>query len=225
MFFLLSSSGISTTNTPLSSTPSNCVLPRVGMDITPLLWDVQRYYHLGSAESTWKSYSAGVWHYLQFCTLAKKNALPATRSTLLLFVTYLASLNLSYSTIKVYLSRVRSLHTTHGHHIAFSRQLTPRIQVLKDIRKYQAIGASSRICHPITIQIMVGIKSILQKNPHSYHSIMMWAACCLAFFGFLRSSEFIVPSQEAYDKEVHLSLSDLTVDNKPHPRLFRVTIK
>ena len=67
------------------------------------------------------------------------------------------------------------------------------------------------------------IKSILQKNPHSYHSIMMW--CCLAFFGFLCSSKFTVLSQEAYDKEVHLSPSDLAVDNKAHPCLLRVTIK
>ena len=72
---------------------------------------------------------------------------------------------------------------------------------------------------------MVGIKSILQKNPHSYHSIMMWPACCLAFFVFLRSSEFTVPLQEAYDKEVHLSPSDLAVDNKAHPHLLRVIIK
>ena len=53
----------------------------------------------------------------------------------------------------------------------------------------------------------------------------MWAACCLAFFRFPRSSEFTVPSQGAYDKEVHLSPSDLAVDNKAHPHLLRDTIK
>lgn len=72
---------------------------------------------------------------------------------------------------------------------------------------------------------MAGIKSILLKNPYNYHNIMMWAACCLAFFGFLRSSEFTVPSQDTYDSEVHLSLKDLAIDDKANPQLLRVTIK
>ena len=54
---------------------------------------------------------------------------------------------------------------------------------------------------------------------------MMWAACCLAFFGFLRSSEFTVPSQATYDNEVHFSPKDIAVDNKTNPQLLKVTIK
>ena len=55
---------------------------------------------------------------------------------------------------------------------------------------------------------------------------MMWAACCLAFFGFLRSSEFTVPSQDAYDSDVHLSPKDIhSFDNQTNPRLLQVVIK
>ena len=53
----------------------------------------------------------------------------------------------------------------------------------------------------------------------------MWAASCLAFFGFLRSIEFTVPSQGTYDSEVHLSLRDIAVDNKANPLLLQVTIE
>ena len=152
--------------------------------------------------------------------------MPTTEATLLLFVSYLASLNLSHSTIKVYLSGIRSLHVSQGHHTSFSLQLTPRLQqVLKGIRKHQASGTSPRIRRPITIQIMAGIKSVLQKNPHLYHNIMMWAACCLAFFGFLRSSEFTVPSQAAFDMDTHLLPTDLAIDNKTNPQLLTVKIK
>ena len=84
---------------------------------------------------------------------------------------------------------------------------------------------SLRIRRPITIQIMAGIKSVLQKNPHRYHNIMMWAAYCLAFFGFLRSSEFTVPSQEAFDIDTHLLPTDLAIDNKTNPQLLTVKIK
>ena len=104
---------------------------------------------------------------------------------LLLFVLYLASLHLAYPTIKVYLSGVRSLHLSSGHHEQFSNHLTPRLhQVLKGIRKEAAGTRPARIRHPITIQIMTGIKRVLLGNQQDYHNIMMWATCCLAFFGF-----------------------------------------
>ena len=54
---------------------------------------------------------------------------------------------------------------------------------------------------------------------------MTWAACCLAFFGFLCSSEFTVPSQDTYDSQVHLSLKDIAVDNQANPQLLQVVIK
>ena len=72
---------------------------------------------------------------------------------------------------------------------------------------------------------MAGIHAVFEKNPYDYHSIMMWAACCLAFFGFLRSSEFTVPSQEAFDKDIHLLSTDLAIDNKANPQLLTVKIK
>ena len=126
----------------------------------------------------------------------------------------------------MYLAGVRSLHVAHGHHFTFNQQLTPQLQqVLKGIRKQQAIGSAPRIRQPIIIQIMAGIKSILLKNPHDYHNIMMWAACCLAFFGFLRCSEFTVPSQGTYDSQVHLLPKDIAVDNQANPQLLRVVIK
>ena len=54
---------------------------------------------------------------------------------------------------------------------------------------------------------------------------MMWAACCTAFFGFLRSSEMTVPSQDTYDPTIHLSIKDVAVDNKSSPTMVRIRIK
>lgn len=163
---------------------------------------------------------------MTFCNSASLTPVPTTEHTLLLFVTYLASRNLSYPTVKVYLSGVRSLHVSSGYHEQFTNQLTPRLhQVLKGIRKESASTTPARIRRPITSQIMMGIKDVLLEKPRDYHSIMMWAACCLAFFGFLRSSEFTTPSQSDFDPEVHLTIRDIAVDNKAHPQLVKVTIK
>ena len=69
--------------------------------------------------------------------------------------------------------------------------------------------------------MMQKIKHVLSQQPPSYDNIMLWAACCLAFFGFLRVSEFTVPTQQDYDESTHLSLRDTSVDNRSNPRLIK----
>ena len=54
---------------------------------------------------------------------------------------------------------------------------------------------------------------------------MLWAACCTAFFGFLRVSEFTVPSQQSCEPFYHLSLSDIALDNWYATITVRLQIK
>ena len=54
---------------------------------------------------------------------------------------------------------------------------------------------------------------------------MIWAACCTAFFGFLRCGELTSPNHSTYNSTVHLSFSDLAVDNRNSPSFIRLTIK
>ena len=54
---------------------------------------------------------------------------------------------------------------------------------------------------------------------------MLWAACCMCFFGFLRSGEVTVPSAKEYDPGGHLSEGDVTLDNVSAPTLLQVRIK
>lgn len=53
---------------------------------------------------------------------------------------------------------------------------------------------------------MKDIKHLLLQKAQSHDKIMIWAACFLAFFGFLRISEFTVPAQGQYDHITHFSL-------------------
>ena len=66
---------------------------------------------------------------------------------------------------------------------------------------------------------------MLLQNPHDYNNIMMWAACCLAFFGFLHSSELTTRTSTEFDLDIHLSAKDLATDNKLTPWLVRERIK
>ena len=184
------------------------------------------YYRQGLANSTHHSYKVATTLYNSFCHSISHTPIPTSEYTLLLFTAYLGQRNLAYSTIKVYLSTVRNLHVAAGMHQTFSSQLTPRVQqVLRGIQKTLAVGKPAKVCLPITINIMVKIKAILSYEPHKYHNIMMWAACCMAFFGFLRCSEFTAPSQEDYDPYTYLSYYDIAVDNRTSPTLLTLQLK
>ena len=71
---------------------------------------------------------------------------------------------------------------------------------------------------PITSDIMEQIKSKLKKELKTYQQIMMWAACCTAFFGFLCVSPFTSLS-------THLSFSDVSLDNRHTPEVVHLHIK
>ena len=69
------------------------------------------------------------------------------------------------------------------------------------------------------------MRSIWERDPHNFDHIMLWAACTLCFFGFLRSGEISVPSDNCYDPGAHLSLTDVAVDNLSDPSVLQVRIK
>ena len=140
-----------------------------------------------------------------------------------MFVGHLAQQGLSYASIKVYMSAVRNLHVSEGLHEEFAKHLTPRLElVLKGIKKE---SAPRRLRLPITLDVMEKIKRVLLQRPKDPENVMMWAACCTAFFGFLRCGEFTIPSLATYDPEVHLFLADVAVDDKLAPTVVQITIK
>ena len=57
------------------------------------------------------------------------------------------------------------------------------------------------------------------------HYGMLWAAGTMCLFGFLRVGEIAVPSINNYDAGAHLSVGDVTLENREQPSLVQVTIK
>ena len=57
----------------------------------------------------------------------------------------------------------------------------------------------------------------------NYNHIMLWAACCMGFFGFLRVGEFTVNSP--FDASHHLTSQDLQVDSLVNPTSIKVHVK
>ena len=161
---------------------------------------------------------------MRFCQLANRysangTSLPADEWTLCLFSTWLAK-DLKVASIKVYLSAVRALHIEQGYANPMSDCL--RLQrVLKGIKRCQGASPDTRL--PITPAILRSV--FLHLDMTAYDDVLFWAACCLAYFGFLRSSEFTVPNANAFSPYLHLSVNDITVDRRVDPSQIQVNIK
>ena len=217
----------STTSNPTPTPITNHFDTTVGgLDSNKLQNAVQEYFIKGLALSTHKTYHAGQSRYLQFCQQLRVAPVPTSERTLLMFIAHLAKEGIAYTSIKVYLAAIRHLHVAIGMYHSYSQQLSPYLElVIKGIKREQLQRKSPRQRLPITADIMANIYTALAHTPNDPHCIMMWAACCIAFFGFLRCSEFNVPTQQKFDPEVHLTVNDIAINNKITPSVVRVTIK
>ena len=180
------------------------------------------FLYQGLAPSTRRVYLSAQRRYVDFCRqdgrLSLDGALlPADEQSLMRFASFLTD-SLHHSSIKVYLSAVRSLHIDNG-------LPDPLINCLQLQRLQQGIkrvqGSSTSKHLPITIDLLKVIQRSLDLA--SWAHVMLWAACCLGFFGFLRAGEFTTNSP--FDPSIHLTVGDVQADSLVDPTCFRVHIK
>ena len=188
---------------------------------------VDFYFDKGLANSTQKSYLCGFNRYLQFCRMYTVLPVPVTEQVLCRFVSYLASQGLKHRTIKVYLSGIRYFQIKRGQADVFRDAQTARLEyVLRGVKRHESEqGTRSRPRLPITPEILRRLKATWSPTGGDVDTKMMWAACCLGFFAFLRAGEMTVPSDAEYDPGVLLSIRDVALDSSLQPSLIRVTIK
>ena len=78
---------------------------------------------------------------------------------------------------------------------------------------------------PVTPDILRRLHGVWKDSMDSHDTVMLWAACCLGFFGFLHSGEFTAKSDRDVDPSSTLMLSDVSLDDRENPRLICVHIK
>ena len=141
------------------------------------------------AKNTKRAYSAGEIQYINFCRGFQVNpALPATENVLSNFAVFLAR-TVKHTTIKRYLFGVKNFHLKNNFQLELSNfhQLQ---YLLRGIKRSQG-NMLARPRLPITMTHLRLFKEFLQPETTKHHdNIMLWAAICTAFFGFLRISEF-----------------------------------
>ena len=92
--------------------------------------------------------------------------------------------------------------------------------VLRGIARKQPVnGRPARL--PITGDVLHLLFQAWDGNPPRYNSIMLWAACTLGFFAFLRSGEFTVT--QGRDGPL-LTPADVRLDSRSNPTYLTVTL-
>ena len=172
----------------------------------PLRDEVQTYAHWVLAWTTNRAYGSGEKRFIQFCLMnrlmsSEGDILPASERTLIYFPSYIAR-TVKHSTIKLYLSAVRNLHISCGHGNPLHGKLLLH-EVLWGIVRYQ--GRSRILRQPVTPVVLAAIQPILSTWFGEQDFTMFWTAFTLAFFAFLRCSEFTCPGTNQFRPRFDLS--------------------
>ena len=105
-----------------------------------------------------------------------------------------------------------------------SHQGVPRLQyVVRGIKR--APRPPSRPWLPLTPSLLQAIKTCWAARAVEPDMVMVLAACCMGFFGFMRAGKFTVKSTQEVDQETCLSVQDVAVDSHTNPFMVRVHLK
>ena len=125
------------------------------------------------------------------------------------FVAYLHSLHLNPCTISLYVSSVRFSQVAHMGQDTDLTSFSQLCYVLRGVR-CQNPDSSCPCQLPITPAILRLLRHAWSQRPITYDQMMLWAACLLGFFGFLRSGEFT----SSHGHNCTLEFSDVAVDRR-----------
>ena len=101
-------------------------------------------------------------------------------------------------------------------------------QVLHGIQlDHSKHGKTTHSRLPITPAILKRLKTVWIKDSERipFNNIMLWTAGLTTFFSFCHSREVTVEQENHYDPSIHLSYSDLAVDNPSDPGVTSMLIK
>ena len=189
---------------------------------------IQFYFTKGLAPSTQRAYRSGQQRYIKYCAEAGYTPTPVEELKLCGFVARLADEHLKHRTIKAYLSAVRHLQISEGLPDPFHSSVgMPKLHyVLRGIKKHEAeVGSGPRERLPVTPDILLQIRAVWEPSGASWSTKLLWAACGLAFFGFMRAGELVAPSATSHDPSIHLCMADIAFDSSSAPSTLRVSIK
>ena len=133
---------------------------------------------------------------------------------------YLHSLSLTPRTINLYISSVRFGQITYLGHDSDLASFSRLHYVLRGVRRQEPDSSRPRRL-PITPAILKRLRHAWSQLPITYDQTMLWAACLLGFFGFLRSGEFTC----SHGRAGAIECSDVAVDRREDPTYMTIRLR
>ena len=187
--------------------------------------DVQRYFENGLAPSTRKTYQAGINKFVKFCTLYNIiNPLPVSQSLLCSYISHLANSGLAFGTIKTYLAAIRYLQISQDLPEPRADPM-PKLSLVQRGIKRSRLQSAGKPRLPITPAILRQLKALWAGQTIEFDTVMLWAACCTAFFGFFRMRELTSPTVTSHGPVDCVSVRDVAVDDHSNPSLVRIHLR
>ena len=179
------------------------------------------FFAKGLTKSTQKSYQSSVRRYRSFCVSSGRSAFPAAEDTLSAFVASLAKEGVSHTSLRVHLSAIRHHQIGNGQGDPGIAQMTRLEYVMKGIKRDGALSVRKER-RPITPVLLKKLFAVFERRQDLRNAKMLWGAACLAFFAFSRVGEFTLPGTKEYDDNVHLTVSDVSVNDSKSPSMMSI---
>ncbi len=195
--------------------------------------DITDIQNAALSPSTRQVYASGVKCFKTFCSiygyLHDLVSLPVpTEKLFIAFIVYCAKRKfIAFSSIKLYLAGVRHAYIIRGLGDPLKDKSGHEWDLFKLTLKGVRNVARGKSLHrlPITASILKDMCKVLSKGVFSpYLDLLMYSACLMAFFGFMRCGEFTCAST-VFNPARHLALSDVRFHSiKEANSLFHVCI-
>ena len=182
---------------------------------------IQELLDHGISRTTHAVYQSGWRQYTRFCSQTALTPLPLSEQNLCRFAAILSQ-TVAWKTIRIYLSALRYFQIRAGLPDPSLSSFPQLNYVLKGIHRSKPDHQQKHRL-PITIRLLIPLHEVWSKPPVLYNSVMLWAACCLGFFGFLQAGEFTCTGSDAAN--FPLSPSDITVDSRDNPQQIIVHLR
>ena len=162
------------------------------------------------AGSTQLNYNSCFTRYINFCRSQNLCALPIYEFNLMIYTTHLSTAT-SYSNIKLNIAAIKHFAILYHYHSVIPP--LPRLYMLiRAIKRQHGNKFQRHQRLPITPSLLLQLKYYLTNSTHNiYDQNMLWAAFTCAFFGFLRSSEYVAPFIKRFCSDTTLTFHDISI--------------
>jgi len=168
------------------------------------------------SNSTWKKYASAFHAYKNFCRSEDvANMWPMEPDTVFCFIIWCRTeLGLKAASIRAYLTGLGTISKFMGFENQISKKQLEKFLVRGLERADTTTVGSNRISHPMTFEILLRLRDVIEKKTWSELSKqVVWTACCLGYFGSFRASEILAESETVFDPHSNCTWTDIRMRN------------